>query len=827
MSSAISLPKLADPLDSRQGRAKILLQSAARNDQTALLSSSSRAGSISTSSLPAPSDMYISVRKDFAVLIGRQLNALSPVVSSLLDTIFWGSPVKSVIHIALFSIGSYYQMTGLRFMVVLFWVHVFFVAAWTKVSEGAASTLPGACSPTLTVGSPTGSVSAASNAPRMSPAEMQQCLRAYKVLTINAGRLIRRYPAVFNRSSSFWMCVTILGLFFDLVVCGLVLNTSLFNIIDCCLAPVAACTIAVCYGLADPRHTLTYNVQHQHTTMPARADPGASIAASAFEGVVPQATDDGTVDANTVDPKDSMADFRASMSSAEPGTPSMALDGTSPQAAPRKKGEMSYLQALSTIKPFAPNATPDGIWDTPASSGGCAFPLVPTVPIHVHKIFNILMRGPEWQVWKTYSNTKEYRKFCPRPHTVTKGSAPVAPRCDPSAALPGSYTKLLDAVLEYNEVPPGFDKEAARAKLQRMRAEANQKEEANEVELQALGHVVPWSVVKCSYNCLRIRCPSLPSAPTTACSTNVSKRFSHRGLNPVSQYSTEEVYKNRRLFQHVVDWLDDDDGAVDSAQLNVYQYDKLLGDYRRLKFSKFVEPLNVTASGKVVDADSQQEGDEYLSRCVRMRVVHYLYKQLVFAVAPRDAPVFTTATEIAPHEAAHYKAFGEHRNTFFPYRIVSKKALLALETNANVMKLPAALASGPQGSIYHVCSAETSAPAVPGHVRTNIHRQAFIVIAPPLRRHVVFAEYCADEGLALPPQLQQDMLVGLSSTALSPEGAEDDTDGEDQVVLVVTMICGEPGGRVPASVAEIGRGEQVKIVNSIKDKLFNALSQAL
>ena len=221
-----------------------------------------------------------------------------------------------------------------------------------------------------------------------------------------------------------------------------------------------------------------------------------------------------------------------------------------------------------------------------------------------------------------------------------------------------------------------------------------------------------------------------------------------------------------------------------------------------------------------------------------MRVVHYLYKQLVFAVAPRDAPVFTTATETSPDEVSHYGAFGPHKNTFFPDRLVSKKSILALETAANVAAAdcgggadkPVSFGSGPQGTIYHVCSAETDAPAVPGHVRTNIHRQAFIVIAPPLRRHVVLAEYCAQEGLAIPKDIRCDMMRGISSDTYTPSetiATADDTDGEDQVVLVITMICGEPGGRVPASIAEIGRGEQVKIVNTIKDKLYQAIQQAL
>eukprot|EP00658_Telonema_sp_P-2_P052616 TRINITY_DN40849_c0_g1_i1.p1 TRINITY_DN40849_c0_g1~~TRINITY_DN40849_c0_g1_i1.p1 ORF type:complete len:190 (-),score=23.66 TRINITY_DN40849_c0_g1_i1:10-579(-) len=184
---------------------------------------------------------------------------------------------------------------------------------------------------------------------------------------------------------------------------------------------------------------------------------------------------------------------------------------------------------------------------------------------------------------------------------------------------------------------------------------------------------------RCSYNCLRIRCPSMPSAPANDASRSILHRFNERGMPRPTTASEQTSYRDRRLFKHVLDWLDDDDGTVDSNQLNVYQYDKLLGDYRRLKFHKFPETIVV---GPKAENKSEKSDDEEVQndtfRWVRMRVVHYLYKQLVFAVAPRDAPVFTTATETSPEAGSHYGAFGTHRNTFFPVRLLSKKSILAM-----------------------------------------------------------------------------------------------------------------------------------------------------
>ena len=686
----INLPRLASPHDNSSGRFRSDGGSGTtpsstkvpnfpssgfdqQQQQKPLVFMSGGSGTSSTntgvSNLPPPSEMYISVRRDFAVLIGRQLNALSPVMTSLLDTIFWGSPVKSIAHILFFSLGSYYQMCGIRFFIVLFWVHVFLIGVWNKVSEGAASALPGGGSSTASksssssapYGSPRGSISAFTNAPRMSPAEIQQCLRAYKVLTINAGRLIRRYPALFNRTSSFWMFVTVSLLFFDLVICEVFFGTSLFYIVDTLLAPIAACTVVICYGIADPRHTLTYNVRHQHSmpprtelpTSPSGSQSASQIGHREFSLSATNPGDSISHDVLLTIEEDINMTSRNSVSvlAGGPGDASAAAGAGAAVAdinAPVHNGkkEMSYSRALITMRPFAPNKTPDGTWDTPQSEGGLSFAIHPTVPMHVHKIFNILMRGPEWQIWKNYNNSKEYRKFCPLPHvaTTTKGVTSIAPRCDPTAPLPQTYKMLLEGILKYNDAPTD-DLDAAHRQLQKMRAEANQKEEATEPELLAMGHVVPWSVVKCSYNCLRIRCPSMPSAPANDASRSILHRFNERGMPRPSTTSEKTSYRDRRLFKHVVDWLDDDDGTVDSNQLNVYQYDKLLGDYRRLKFHKFPEsmPSPTSTEKSEKSAEKDQENDAF--RWVRMRVVHYLYKQLVFAVAPRDAPVFTTATE--------------------------------------------------------------------------------------------------------------------------------------------------------------------------------------
>ncbi len=176
-------------------------------------------------------------------------------------------------------------------------------------------------------------------------------------------------------------------------------------------------------------------------------------------------------------------------------------------------------------------------------------------------------------------------------------------------------------------------------------------------------------------------------------------------------------------FDDAVKFIDDDpDGTKENEKLHVWQYDVILGEYRRLRV---------------------------MNRATR--VVHYVYKQLFFAVAPRDLPMYSTAMELSRDEIEYYGLCRAHAN------------------NTEV--------TDGEGRFFILSSAPAlGVPSVQGHVRAVIHRHALIVREIP---------------------------------AL-------------QAVQVMTLMCGEPGGRIPHRIIDIARGEGKKIVDCIKKAILRS-----
>ena len=151
-------------------------------------------------------------------------------------------------------------------------------------------------------------------------------------------------------------------------------------------------------------------------------------------------------------------------------------------------------------------------------------------------------------------------------------------------------------------------------------------------------------------------------------------------------------------FDDAVSFIDDDpDGTKDNEKLNVWKYDILLGEFRRLQ---------------VIDRSN--------------RVVHYVYKQLFFAVAPRDIPTYSTARELTPDETDYYGLCRPHANN----KEVTDGA----------------------GRFFILSSAPAmGVPPVQGHVRGIIHRHALIVREVPSQQAVqVMIIMCGEPGGRIP-----------------------------------------------------------------------------
>ena len=275
--------------------------------------------------------------------------------------------------------------------------------------------------------------------------------------------------------------------------------------------------------------------------------------------------------------------------------------------------------------------------------------------------------------------------------------------------------------------------------------------EVNDDDILVLNHPTSFSQVKCGFNRVRVR-----------------------GVK----------------FDDVVAWLSDDifkengEPAKPTKDLNVFKYDALLSEYRRLACHTYTLD---TPDGPVSAV---------------AKVIHFVYKQMVFGVAARDCPMFTTARELTEAELRHYGLFGEHATTFYPRRVVptptSGRSQQDGETaspdrnGASASSPSVAQQQQPLGRVFLVSSSPAAnVPQAPGHVTATIHRHAILVICPPRRSD------CGD--------------------------AEDD---EHDIVDICTMMCGEPGGKIPSFAVEIGRGEQLKVVTSIYNSLVADMKEA-
>lgn len=173
-------------------------------------------------------------------------------------------------------------------------------------------------------------------------------------------------------------------------------------------------------------------------------------------------------------------------------------------------------------------------------------------------------------------------------------------------------------------------------------------------------------------------------------------------------------------FDDAVRFVNDDiDFAKSVESLHVWQFDKNLGDLRRLHR---------------VDAHT--------------RVIHMIYKQMFFGVAPRDATMYETAMELTPEQIEYYGLCREHAN------------------NKNV--------TDGTGRVFVLASAPAEGvPLVSGHVRCVVHRRAIIIREVP----------------------------------------------SDNTIELMTIMCGEPGGKVPSRVVDLARGEQMKVVKDMRTAL--------
>lgn len=127
-------------------------------------------------------------------------------------------------------------------------------------------------------------------------------------------------------------------------------------------------------------------------------------------------------------------------------------------------------------------------------------------------------------------------------------------------------------------------------------------------------------------------------------------------------------------FDEAVAYINDDpDFRTPVENLSVFQFDKLLGEFRRLA---------------IVDEHT--------------RVVHMIYKQIIFGIAPRDAPMYQFAKELTSEEIDYYGLCREHAN------------------NKNV--------TDGRGRVFVLSSAPADGvPPVKGHVRVVVHRQAILI----------------------------------------------------------------------------------------------------
>lgn len=174
-------------------------------------------------------------------------------------------------------------------------------------------------------------------------------------------------------------------------------------------------------------------------------------------------------------------------------------------------------------------------------------------------------------------------------------------------------------------------------------------------------------------------------------------------------------------FDDAVAYINDDpDFSKPLEKLHVWHFDKLLGEFRRLA---------------VLDQHT--------------KVVHMVYKQIIFGVAPRDAPMYIMSKELTPEEIAYYGLNQKHVN------------------NNEVI-------DGGVGRVFISSSGPAEGvPPVKGHVRCVVHRQVIIIRELP-----------------------------------------------GGVVQMMTLVCGEPGGNVPARIVDMTRGEQLKVVQGMREGLL-------
>lgn len=165
------------------------------------------------------------------------------------------------------------------------------------------------------------------------------------------------------------------------------------------------------------------------------------------------------------------------------------------------------------------------------------------------------------------------------------------------------------------------------------------------------------------------------------------------GLNVV-------ILKNVSFDDAVAFINDDPDFRTPVESLSVFQFDKLLGEFRRLA---------------IVDENT--------------RVVHMIYKQIIFGIAPRDAPMYQFAKELSREEIDYYGLCREHAN------------------NKNV--------TDGTGRVFVLSSAPADGvPPVKGHVRVVVHRQAIIIREVPSTNSVeVMTLMCGEPGGSVPTRI--------------------------------------------------------------------------
>lgn len=154
-------------------------------------------------------------------------------------------------------------------------------------------------------------------------------------------------------------------------------------------------------------------------------------------------------------------------------------------------------------------------------------------------------------------------------------------------------------------------------------------------------------------------------------------------------------------FDEAVAFINDDpDFRTPVENLSVFQFDKLLGEFRRLAII-----------------------DEYT------RVIHMIYKQIIFGIAPRDAPMYQYAKELTRDEIDYYGLCREHAN------------------NKNV--------TDGRGRVFVLSSAPADGvPHVKGHVRIVVHRQAIIIREVPSTNSIeVMTLMCGEPGGNVPSRI--------------------------------------------------------------------------